>query len=159
MPSMFKKESKKKDLIKNLDKIYERLQLEHQISPGDFPGIDVMRVNSLIQRFIGIQSRCIVRQLCRRIWGGTTGRSSINWNHGWLKLSIGCLLKKLHICLRWFPRRRYPTTKSPCSLVRKANKSGFFFDFVSSLTGLFQVVLSTEYKMSNRRLVTVVEKA
>ncbi len=41
---MFKKDSKKKDLIKNLDKIYERLQLEHQISPGDFPGIDVMRV-------------------------------------------------------------------------------------------------------------------
>lgn len=38
MPSMFGKDSKKKDLIKNLGNVYDRLQREHQISPGDFPG-------------------------------------------------------------------------------------------------------------------------
>jgi hypothetical protein len=37
MPSMFGKDSKKKDLIKNIGNVYDRLQREHQISPGTFP--------------------------------------------------------------------------------------------------------------------------
>ena len=43
MPSMFGKDSKKKELIKNLDKIYEKIQRTHNISPGDFPNINKMR--------------------------------------------------------------------------------------------------------------------
>lgn len=43
MPSMFGKDSKKKELIKNLDKIYEKIQRTHNISPGDFPNIQRMR--------------------------------------------------------------------------------------------------------------------
>lgn len=43
MPSMFKKDSKKKELIKNLSTIYEKLQKEHQISMGDFPEVKKMQ--------------------------------------------------------------------------------------------------------------------
>ncbi|KAG5675630.1 putative EH domain-containing and endocytosis protein 1 [Polypedilum vanderplanki] len=43
MPSVFGKDSKKKDLIKNIGNIYDRLQREHQISPGDFPDIKKMQ--------------------------------------------------------------------------------------------------------------------
>lgn len=43
MPSVFGKDSKKKDLIKNIGTIYDRLQREHQISPGDFPDIKKMQ--------------------------------------------------------------------------------------------------------------------
>lgn len=43
MPSMFGKESKKKEIIKNLDKIYEKIQHQYNISPGDFPKIEKMR--------------------------------------------------------------------------------------------------------------------
>nr|XP_023011882.1 EH domain-containing protein 3-like [Leptinotarsa decemlineata] len=43
MPSMFGKDSKKKELIKNLGQIYDKLQKEHQISPGDFPEIKKMQ--------------------------------------------------------------------------------------------------------------------
>ena len=43
-PTMFGKEAKKKELIKNLAQIYEQLQREHQISPGDFPDIKRMQV-------------------------------------------------------------------------------------------------------------------
>jgi hypothetical protein len=32
MPSMFGKDSKKKELIKNLDKIYEKIQHVHNVS-------------------------------------------------------------------------------------------------------------------------------
>lgn len=44
MPSMFGKDSKKKELIKNLDQIYLQIQREHQISPGDFPEVKRMQV-------------------------------------------------------------------------------------------------------------------
>lgn len=44
MPSMFGKDSKKKELIKNLDQTYEKIQREHQISPGDFPDLKRMQV-------------------------------------------------------------------------------------------------------------------
>jgi EH domain-containing protein 1 len=43
MPSVFGKDSKKKELIKNLDKIYEKIQRQYNISPGDFPNINKMR--------------------------------------------------------------------------------------------------------------------
>jgi len=43
MPSVFGKEGKKKELIKNLDALYSQLQREHQISPGDFPDIKKMQ--------------------------------------------------------------------------------------------------------------------
>ncbi|XP_066259927.1 EH domain-containing protein 1-like isoform X1 [Euwallacea similis] len=43
MPSVFGKDSKKKDLIKNLSQIYDKLQREHQISQGDFPEIKKMQ--------------------------------------------------------------------------------------------------------------------
>ncbi|VBB32405.1 unnamed protein product [Acanthocheilonema viteae] len=43
MPSMIGKEKKKKELIQNLDKIFEQLQREHNISAGDFPDINKMR--------------------------------------------------------------------------------------------------------------------
>ena len=43
MPSVFGKDSKKKDLIKNIGTVYDRLQREHQISPGDFPDIKKMQ--------------------------------------------------------------------------------------------------------------------
>ena len=43
MPSVFGKDAKKKELIKNLDSLYSQLQREHQISPGDFPEIKKMQ--------------------------------------------------------------------------------------------------------------------
>lgn len=43
MPSMFGKDSKKKELIKNLDALYSQIQREHQISPGDFPDLKKMQ--------------------------------------------------------------------------------------------------------------------
>ena len=43
MPSVFGKDSKKKEIIKNLDKIYEKIQRTYAISPGDFPNINKMR--------------------------------------------------------------------------------------------------------------------
>ncbi|XP_046995485.1 EH domain-containing protein 3-like [Schistocerca americana] len=56
MPPVFGKDSKKKDLIKNLNQIYERLQREHQISPGDFPDIKRMQENLAHQDFSKFQS-------------------------------------------------------------------------------------------------------
>ncbi|CCD72162.1 Dynamin-type G domain-containing protein [Caenorhabditis elegans] len=51
MPSMIGKDKKKKDLIQNLDKIYEQLQREHNISPGDFPDVNKMREKLQTQDF------------------------------------------------------------------------------------------------------------
>merc|ERR1712142_1251111 len=51
MPSMFGKEGKKKELIKNLDNLYAQLQREHQISPGDFPDIKKMQEQLADQDF------------------------------------------------------------------------------------------------------------
>uniref|UniRef100_A0A7E4WA65 EH domain-containing protein 1 n=1 Tax=Panagrellus redivivus TaxID=6233 RepID=A0A7E4WA65_PANRE len=45
MPSMIGKEKKKKELISKLDKIFEQLQREHNISPGDFPDVEKMRAH------------------------------------------------------------------------------------------------------------------
>uniref|UniRef100_T1IRR9 EH domain-containing protein 1 n=1 Tax=Strigamia maritima TaxID=126957 RepID=T1IRR9_STRMM len=43
MPSMFGKDSKKKELINKLGDIYTSLQREHSISPGDFPDMKRMQ--------------------------------------------------------------------------------------------------------------------
>ncbi|CAH1402016.1 unnamed protein product [Nezara viridula] len=47
MPSMFGKDGKKKELIKGLNSIYENIQREHQISPGDFP--DIRKMQEVLQ--------------------------------------------------------------------------------------------------------------
>lgn len=47
MPNVFGKESKKRDLIKNLPQIFARIQKEHNISPGDFPDAAKMQNNLL----------------------------------------------------------------------------------------------------------------
>jgi hypothetical protein len=44
MPSMFGKDSKKKELIKNLNQVYEQLEKQHGISRGDFPDIKKLQV-------------------------------------------------------------------------------------------------------------------
>lgn len=44
MPSVFGKDSKKKELIANLGEIYHKIEKEHQISPGDFPNLAKMQV-------------------------------------------------------------------------------------------------------------------
>lgn len=44
MPSVFGKDSKKKELISNLGEIYIKIEKEHQISPGDFPNLAKMQV-------------------------------------------------------------------------------------------------------------------
>lgn len=44
---MFGKDSKKKELINKLGDIYEAIQREHQISPGDFP--DLKRMQEMLQ--------------------------------------------------------------------------------------------------------------
>jgi len=43
MPSVFGKDGKKKELIKNLDNLYAQIQREYQISLGDFPDIGTMK--------------------------------------------------------------------------------------------------------------------
>ncbi|XP_078000886.1 EH domain-containing protein 1-like [Glandiceps talaboti] len=43
MPSVFGKDSKKNQLIKELSEIYKKIQREHQISPGDFPPLHKMQ--------------------------------------------------------------------------------------------------------------------
>lgn len=48
MPSIFRKDGKKKELIKNLGTIYQNIQREQQISPGDFPELKKMQVNITI---------------------------------------------------------------------------------------------------------------
>lgn len=48
MPSMFGKDNKKKELIANLGAIYEKIEREHNISPGDFPNLKKMQVMGLL---------------------------------------------------------------------------------------------------------------
>ncbi|XP_013781142.1 EH domain-containing protein 3-like [Limulus polyphemus] len=43
MPSVFGKDSKKKELIKNLGNVYAEIQREQQIPPGDFPDLKYMQ--------------------------------------------------------------------------------------------------------------------
>ena len=65
MPSMFGKDSKKKELIKSLNTIYDKIQREHQISPGDFPDIKRMQVSNtqLILSFMHKCFSCLIYHL------------------------------------------------------------------------------------------------
>jgi EH domain-containing protein 1 len=45
MPSVFGKDNKKKELIRNLGQIYDQIQREQLISPGDFPDLQKMQKN------------------------------------------------------------------------------------------------------------------
>ncbi|XP_067831105.1 EH domain-containing protein 2-like [Heptranchias perlo] len=51
MPSVFGKENKKKQLISKLEQIFIRIQLEHHISPGDFPECRKMQEQLMIHDF------------------------------------------------------------------------------------------------------------
>lgn len=51
MPSIFGKEQKKKELINKLGEIYDRIQRDHQISPGDFPETKKMQETLMHQDF------------------------------------------------------------------------------------------------------------
>jgi len=55
MPAVFGKDGKKKDLIKNLGQIYDQLQREHQISPGDFPELKKMQEHLVHHDFTKFQ--------------------------------------------------------------------------------------------------------
>ncbi|XP_050302033.1 EH domain-containing protein 1-like isoform X2 [Anthonomus grandis grandis] len=46
---VFGKDSKKKDLIKNLENVYEKLRREHQISASDFP--DLTKMQDLLSKY------------------------------------------------------------------------------------------------------------
>jgi len=62
MPSMFGKDSKKKELIKNLGEIYGQIQREHQISPGDFPELKKMQaelMNHDFSKFAALKPKLI----------------------------------------------------------------------------------------------------
>ena len=45
MPAVFGKDKKKAELIKNLNQTFRRIQMEHEISPGDFPNLERMQEN------------------------------------------------------------------------------------------------------------------
>lgn len=51
MPHVFGKNNKKRELIRNLGSIYDKIQTEHQISPGDFPDLKRMQESLLNQDF------------------------------------------------------------------------------------------------------------
>lgn len=53
MPSVFGKENKKKQLILKLPVIFAKIQLEHHISPGDFPDCQKMQVGAAPDRVAG----------------------------------------------------------------------------------------------------------
>ena len=62
MPSMFKKDSKKKELIKNLGQLYTQIQKEHGISSGDFPDLKDMQeklMNYDFTKFHPLQKRLL----------------------------------------------------------------------------------------------------
>lgn len=57
MPSMFGKDTRKKELIQNLGETFAQIQREHQISPGDFP--DLSRMKQMLQDQV-TYSQCYV---------------------------------------------------------------------------------------------------
>lgn len=60
MPSMFGKDSKKKELIARLPDIFAQLQREHQISPGDFPNCKRMQEQLQHQDFTKFHQVCLI---------------------------------------------------------------------------------------------------
>ncbi|XP_016985116.1 EH domain-containing protein 1 [Drosophila rhopaloa] len=77
MPSVFGKDSKKKDLIKNLGQVYDRIQREQSISPGDFPDIkkmqevlqhqDFTKFHSLKPHLLDIVDNMLAKDIARLI--------------------------------------------------------------------------------------------
>lgn len=59
---MFGKDSKKKELIANLGEIYQKIEKEHQISPGDFPNLAKMQVRE--KKKCGSKQRVHSHQPC-----------------------------------------------------------------------------------------------
>lgn len=55
MPAVFGKENKKKELIGSLGDTYKRIEREHQISPGDFPNLKKMQVESMDACVMNVQ--------------------------------------------------------------------------------------------------------
>lgn len=45
MPAVFGKDKKKAELIKNLRETYRKIQVQHDLSPGDFPNLERMQEN------------------------------------------------------------------------------------------------------------------
>jgi len=56
MPSMFGKEKKKEELIKKLGETFRRLEMQHEISPGDFPNLQRMQENFAYHDFAKFNS-------------------------------------------------------------------------------------------------------
>uniref|UniRef100_A0A8C6FDL2 EH domain-containing protein 1 n=4 Tax=Odontoceti TaxID=9722 RepID=A0A8C6FDL2_MONMO len=56
MPNVFGKESKKKELVNNLGEVYQKVEREHQISPGDFPSLRKMQELLQTQDFSKFQA-------------------------------------------------------------------------------------------------------
>lgn len=75
MPSIFGKDIKKKELIKNLSIIYQNLQREWQISLGDFPDIkkmqetlmhcDFSKFNSFKPRLVEVVDKMLVEDISK----------------------------------------------------------------------------------------------
>lgn len=69
MPSVFGKENKKKQLILKLPVIFAKIQLEHHISPGDFPDCQKMQV-------------CVAGATPHRVAGSPVGFQEGAWKAG-----------------------------------------------------------------------------
>jgi len=65
MPSMFGKDGKKKELIKNMDTLYAQIQREHQISPGDFP--DITKLKEQLQHHDFTKFRLLDKRLLDKV--------------------------------------------------------------------------------------------
>ncbi|XP_076762151.1 EH domain-containing protein 3-like [Xylocopa sonorina] len=75
MPSVFGKDTKKKELIKNLGQIYDQIQKEQQISPGDFPDLkkmqenlahhDFNKFNSIKPKLLEVVDNMLIRDIAR----------------------------------------------------------------------------------------------
>lgn len=72
---MFGKDSKKKELIKNLGQIYDQIQREQQISPGDFPDLkkmqeclahhDFTKFNSLKPKLLEVVDKMLAEDIAK----------------------------------------------------------------------------------------------
>ncbi|XP_050313423.1 EH domain-containing protein 1-like isoform X1 [Anthonomus grandis grandis] len=92
MPSVFGKDSKKKELIKNLGQIYDKLQREHQISQGDFPEIkkmqevlvnlDFTKFNPMKPKLLEIVDRMLAEDISKLMAMIPLEDSATNQNNG-----------------------------------------------------------------------------
>lgn len=64
MPSVFRKDNKKKNLIYQLPVIFSKIQLQHNISAGDFPDCAKMQVSLSVYSFhywLHLEDKCAAR--------------------------------------------------------------------------------------------------